>query len=341
MGIRKISLRLVMALAGMSLATGAAAADRYAMVTHGADSDSWWNVIKNSEKQAAEDFGVEVDYRNPPNGDLADMARLLEQAAARNYKGVAYDIADYDVLKSAAGRITAKGIYTVTFNSGTAEESQKLGAIMHIGQPEYEAARAAGERAKAAGIKSFVCVNHYSTNQASFQRCKGFADALGVDYKSSMIDSGMDPTVVAAKVSAYLRANPKTQAILALGPNAAEPTIKVLKDMHLNGKIYFATFDLSPAIIGAIKDGTINFALDQQPYLQGYMSIAALVIANQEKTHDKDKIIAALKANPKFQQRLKEYGLSPVYNAAGVSSGPAFITKDNVGPVEKYAGQYR
>ena len=50
---------------------------------------------------------------------------------------------------------------------------------------------------------------------------------------------------------------------------------------------------------------------------------------------------AEVQANPKFQARLKEYGLVPVYSADGVSSGPAFITKDNVATVEKYAGQYR
>jgi len=156
-----------------------------------------------------------------------------------------------------------------------------------------------------------------------------------------MIDSGMDPTVVGSKVTAYLRNHPTTQAILALGPNAAEPTVQVLKQMHLNGKIYFGTFDLSPGIISGIKDGTINFAIDQQPYLQGYMAVAAIVIAHEDKTTDKAKIIATLKANPKFQMRLKQYGLVPVYNAAGVSSGPAFVTKDNVATVEKFAGQYR
>ncbi|TCV95904.1 simple sugar transport system substrate-binding protein [Luteibacter rhizovicinus] len=324
-----------------SSAVSAAPGDRYVLVTHAADSDSWWNTIKNSIRQASEDFGVEVDYRNPPNGDLSDMARLLEQAAARNYSGVAFDIADFNVLQKSAARVTAKGIPVVTINSGTAEESKKLGAIMHIGQPEYDAGKAAGERAKAAGITSFVCVNHYATNQASFQRCQGFADAIGADMRKSMIDSGMDPTVVASKVNAYLRNNPKTQAVLALGPNAAEPTIQVLEKMGLSGKTYFATFDLSPAIIQGIKHGTVTFAIDQQPYLQGYMGIAALVIAHDQKTNDPAKIIAALKANPKFQARLKEYDLKPVYSATGVSSGPAFVTKDNVATVEKYAGQYR
>lgn len=322
-------------------ADGPHANERYVLISHAADSDVWWNTVKNAIKQVGDDFGVQVDYRNPPNGDLADMARLLEQAAARNYDGVAFDIADFDVLSKPAMRITAKNIPLVTINSGTAQESEKLGAIMHIGQPEYEAGKAAGERAKAAGISSFVCVNHYSTNVASFQRCKGFADALGVDARKSMIDSGVDPTVVESKVSAYLRNNPKTQAVLALGPNSAEPSLQALQKMGLAGKIYFATFDLSPVIIDGVRKGYINFAIDQQPYLQGYIAIAVLAIAHEDNTRDPATIIAKLKANSKYQARLTQYGLEPVYTKDGVSSGPAFITKDNVDTVAKYAGQYR
>src|ERR1051325_9687765 len=61
---------------------------RFVLVSHAPDSDSWWNTIKNAIKQAGEDFGVTVDYRNPSSGDLADMARIIEQASARNYDGV-------------------------------------------------------------------------------------------------------------------------------------------------------------------------------------------------------------------------------------------------------------
>lgn len=346
MRIRWISALLAGTLAAIA-ATSAAAAqgphanERYVLITHAADSDVWWNTVKNAIKQAAADYGVQVDYRNPPDGDLAGMARLLEQAAAHNYDGVAFDIADYDVLFKPAMRIAAKNIPIVTINSGTVQQSQKLGAIVHIGQPEYTAGKAAGERAKAAGIKSFVCVNHYSTNAASFERCKGFADALGVDARKSMIDSGVDPTVVEHKVSAYLRNNPHTQAVLALGPNSAEPTLLALQRMGLAGRIYFGTFDLSPAIINAVRNGQMNFAIDQQPYLQGYMAIAALVIAHEDNTRDPAVIIAKLKANPKFQARLAQYGLQPAYSKDGIRSGPAFITKDNVDTVAKYAGQYR
>src|SRR4029077_16916998 len=78
----------ILALVALLAAGTAHAAGRYVLISHAPDSDSWWNGIKNSIKQAGEDYGVTVDYRTPPSGDLADMARLIEQAAAADYDGV-------------------------------------------------------------------------------------------------------------------------------------------------------------------------------------------------------------------------------------------------------------
>ena len=325
------------------LAAGAAQAQgRYVLISHAPDSDSWWNTIKNSIKQAGEDFGVTVDYRNPPNGDLADMARLIEQAAAQGYDGVIASIADFQVLQGAMKKVTDKKIPLITINSGTTEQSEKLGALMHVGQPEYAAGQGAGERAKAAGVKSFVCVNHYATNPASFERCRGFAEAIGADYKKATLDTGgVDPTAVETKVAAWLRQNPGTGAVLTLGPDGASPTLKALEKAGQKGKLWSATFDLSDDIARAIKDGSMQFAIDQQPYLQGYIPVAVLATMKQMKSAELPQVAAAVQANPKVKARFETYGLKPVYGPRHIGSGPGFVTKDNIGLVEKYAGQYR
>src|SRR5258706_8900314 len=269
------------------------------------------------------------------------MARLIEQAAAQGYDGVITTIADFNVLQGAVKKVTDKKIPLITINSGTTTQSEQLGAVMHVGQPEYEAGKGAGERAKAKGIKSFLCVNHYATNPASFERCRGFAEAIGVDFKKSTLDSGDDPTAIESKVSAWLRQNAGTQAVLTLGPTSAHPTLKALEKGGLAGKIFMATFDLSDEISRGIKDGSIQFAIDQQPYLQGYIPVAVLATMKSMKSTDLAKVSAAVKANPKTVARFAEYGLAPAYGARHIRSRPGFVTKDNIAKVEKYAGQYR
>ena len=261
----------------MSMSTVAhAEGERYVFISHAPDSDSWWNVIKNAVKQAASDMNVTVEYRNPPTGDLADMARIVEQAVATNPDGIVLSIADFDTLEGPLEKASKKGIPFITMNSGTQEQSKALGALLHVGQPEFAAGFGAGERAKKQGVKSFLCVNHYITNPASVERCMGFAKGLGVELGSQMIDSGSDPTDVETKVSAYLRKNPNTEAILTLGPTSAHPTLRALEKNRNIKNIYFGTFDLSGEISAAIKDGRINFAIDQQPYLQSMLAVTLL-----------------------------------------------------------------
>jgi simple sugar transport system substrate-binding protein len=341
----RLAKRMLAALAAVTLvsafgAGSAAAEERFVMVSHGSDSNVWWNTVKNGMRDASEDFNVPVDYRNPPTGDTGDMVRILEQAAARNYSGVITTVPNFEMIQSGLAGVKAKHIPVITINGGP-EQGMKLGAILHIGQPEYEAGKAAGERAKAAGIHNFLCVNHGADIQALWDRCKGFADAIGVNYKSSTMDSGEDPTVIESKVAAYLRSHPDTQAILALGPDQAMGVLRGVHDAGKDGKLYVATFDLSPDILKAIQSGQLAFAVDQQPYLQGYLSVAAMAIAVRDKTTDPAHIVAALKSDKKVAARLEKYGLKPVYTGSTVSSGPSFVTRDNLAVVQQYAGSYR
>jgi simple sugar transport system substrate-binding protein len=299
----------VIGLTGSAQAEG----ENFIFITHGADSDSWFNVIRNAIRVTSEQMGVTTEYRNPPNGDLADMARIVEQAVASGPDGIIVTIADFNILQDPINNAVDAGIPVVTVNSGTIAQSQELGALMHVGQPEYEAGFGAGERARAEGVETFLCVNHYITNPASVQRCEGFAAGLGVELGDQMIDSGLDPSEIENRVMAYLNANPDTDAILALGPNSAAPSIRAVNNMGLSGTIYFGTFDLSPEISEAIKDGTIAFAIDQQPYLQGSVPIQVLT-------------------------NFVRYGVAP---ANSIFTGPGFVTTENIDLVESLAGEYR
>ena len=313
--MRKLLLALGLAAAAATGVAGAAQAEgeRFVFVSHAPDSDSWWNTIKNALNVAAEQMDVTVEYRNPPTGDIADMARIIEQASASSPNGIVTSIADINALEGPISDAVAKGIPVITVNSGTVEQSKQLGAMLHIGQPEYDAGKGAGERAKEAGVTKFVCVNHYITNPASVERCQGFADALGVELGSQMIDSGIDPAEVKNKVLAHLRANADTNGILTLGPNSAEPTLAALQENSMAGEVFFATFDLSQGISEGIKADVIDFAIDQQPYLQGYLPIVLLT-------------------------NYARYGVIPPNS---INSGPGYITKDNIEQVEALAGEYR
>jgi simple sugar transport system substrate-binding protein len=307
-----LSLAVAAPLAMIST-TATAAGERYVLVSHAPDSDSWWNTIKNGIELAGKQMDVKVEYRNPPTGDLADMARIIEQATASKPNGIITTLADFDVLSGPIRNAVDQGINVIIMNSGTPEQTREVGALMFVGQPEYDAGYAAGLRAKGDGIKSFLCVNHVISNAVVAERCRGFADGLGIELGNSMLDSGQDPAEIKNRVLAYLSANPTTEAILTLGPTSADPTMLALEENGMAGDIYFGTFDLGDNIVKGIKSGVIQWGIDQQPFLQAYLPV--VILTNYDR-----------------------YGVLPGNN---INSGPGFVTKDALTLVEKYAGEYR
>jgi len=285
----------------------------YILVSHAPDSDSWWNTVKNGLALAGEQMDVNVEYRNPPTGDLADMARIIEQAAASSPDGIITTLADFDVLSGPIRAAVDQGIDVIIMNSGSPAQAAEVGALMYVGQPEYDAGLAAGQRASRDGVQSFLCVNHYISSPSSTERCQGFADGLGVELGNQMIDSGQDPSEIKNRVLAYLSANPETDAILTLGPTSADPTILALEENGMAGDIYFGTFDLGEEIVKGLKSGIINWGIDQQPFLQAYLPV--VVLANFDR-----------------------YGVLPGNN---INSGPGFVTADALAKVEEFAGEFR
>ncbi len=312
--LKKLLMTTALLAAPTLVATQALAdGERYVLVSHAPDSDSWWNTVKNGIKLAGDQMGVTVEYTNPPSGDIADMARLIDQAAASKPDGIITTLADFDVLKGPIRAAVDQGIDVIIMNTGTPEQAREVGALMYVGQPEYDAGLAAGMRAKGDGVTSFVCVNHAIQQPTVGERCRGFADGLGVELGTSMLDSGTDPAEIKNKVLAYLSANPGTNGILTLGPVSADPTIAALKENGMAGQIYFGTFDLGEEIVTAIKDGTIQWGIDQQPFLQAYLPV--VILTNFDR-----------------------YGVLPGNN---INSGPGFVTKDGLGKIEEFAGEYR
>ncbi|OCC06935.1 sugar ABC transporter substrate-binding protein [Labrys sp. WJW] len=296
----------------MSTASGFAA-ERIVFVGHWSESDSFFNVIRNSAQLAADQLGVKIEFRNPTGGDLSEMGRLIDQAAASKPTAIIATVPDENIVSDPLSNAVAAGIPVVIVNSGSAEIAKKIGALRYIGQAEYDAGKAAGEQAKAAQVKSFLCVNHFYQHPVSHQRCKGFADGLGVPLGDQEIDSGTDPNDVVNRSAAFLKAHPDTQAILTLGPTSADPMIKWVKDQGAGDKYYFASFDLSRDIVAAMKDGTVKVAIDQQPFLQGYDAVTVLT----------------------------NYARYGVLQANDVASGPGLITKANIDQVLALAGKYR
>jgi simple sugar transport system substrate-binding protein len=304
-GIGRLFLGLATA-AGMfagSLSVASAKDIHIIAVTHGQANDPFWSVVKNGMAAGAKDMGVKVDYRAPVTFDMVQMAQLIDAAVNQHPDGLIVSIPDASALGPSIKRAVAAGIPVISINSGS-DVSKKLGALLHVGQDEYDAGKAAGEKLKEMGGKNAICVNQEVGNVALDLRCKGFADGFGGKVK--VLPTSNDPTDVRSKVKAALSADTSIDTVMALGASTAgEPSMAAVEDLGLVGKVNVATFDLSAGFLKAVADGKAAFCIDQQQFLQGYLPVV-------------------------FLTNYVKYGLIP---ASNVASGPNLITKDKAAQV--------
>ncbi|MEV0168502.1 monosaccharide ABC transporter substrate-binding protein (CUT2 family) [Nonomuraea fuscirosea] len=277
----------------------------FAVITHGAPGDSFWDVVKNGAEAAGKQYGVSVTYQG--DGDPAKQSQLIDQAVSEKVDGIVVSLANPDALKEAIGKAVAAKIPVVTINSG-ADSSKALGAITHVGQSEDVAGRGAGEQLKTAGVSKLLCVIHEAGNVGLDQRCKGAEETLGGTVERLQVDVS-NLADVTSKVTAKLQSDQAVNGVLALNPAVAVAARDAIKDAGSQAKL--ATFDLSADVVTAINDGEILFAVDQQQYLQGYLPITFLNL---------------YKAN-----------LNTVGGGLPVNTGPGFVTKDNAAQVAQLA----
>jgi simple sugar transport system substrate-binding protein len=288
------------AVLAAGLASAAMAQDdiRIVVVTHGQAADPFWSVIKNGVDAAAEEMGVTAEYRAPDIFDMVQMAQIIDAAVASQPDGLVVSIPDAEALGSSIENAIASGIPVVSINSGS-DVFEELGVAAHVGQPEYESGLAAGKRMAAEGVKQALCINQEVGNVALDLRCDGFAEGLGGNVE--VLAVSIDPTEISNAVASRFMAGGEIGGVLALGPAASEPVLEGLETSGVLDTVQFGTFALSPGVLEAIRDGKMEFTIDQQPYLQGYLPVV-------------------------FLTQNAKYGVTPI---GTVETGPLFITQEN------------
>ncbi len=278
---------------------------RIDVITHGAPGDSFWDVVKAGATQAGKDEGVDFHYQSDP--DVGKQATLIDNAVAAGTDGLVVSMANPDGLEKSIKAAVAAGVPVITINSGI-DQWQDFGAITHVGQSETLAGEAAGQQLSDAGLKNVLCVIQEAGNVGLEQRCAGAKSKFSGTLTNLQVDNA-DLSGSEATIESKLQSDSSIDGILTLGGDISGQAVKAVD--ATGAKVTVGTFDVNADVVGNIASGKLLFAIDQQPYVQGYLGVTGIYLK-------------ALNGNDIG-------GGQPVY------SGPAIITKDNADTVLKFA----
>ncbi|MGW3356317.1 sugar ABC transporter substrate-binding protein [Streptomyces bungoensis] len=279
-----------------------------ALVTHQSAGDTFWDIVRKGAQAAADKDNIKLVYSNDPNA--GNQANLVQNAVDQKVDGIALTLAKPDAMKGVIAKATSAKIPVVGLNSGVSDW-KKLGLMEFFGQDETVAGEAFGKKLNEVGAKKAVCVIQEQGNVGLTQRCDGVKKTFSGTTETLYVN-GTDMPSVKSTITAKLKQDSGIDYVVTLGAPFALTAVQSVSDAGSKAKI--ATFDLNKQLTGAIQKGTIQFAVDQQPYLQGYLAVDSLWL----------------------------YKNNGNYSGGGeqpVLTGPAFVDKSNVDRIADFAAK--
>jgi simple sugar transport system substrate-binding protein len=323
---RLVAICLALALAATLVACGGSkdsgtktaaasptAGKRYRIIWAGSQpaSTQFATVMVNGFNAAAKLYGVDAEYRGPGDNtfDASQVRRVIENAAAAKPDAVVVSNFDPKSLNPAIKALTDKGIPVVTVNAGATSVAGS-GALTYVGNDEYQSGFKGGTLLAKTGATHALLVTAAPGIPNVDARNDGFKKGFGqrVTLAALPLTDLADSTKVKNVIGAQLQKDKSIDSVFTVGDccSAAMIAARSELDSARATKMHWATIDLGQPVLQAIKAGKVDFGLDQQQWLQGFLGVQILV------------------------QYLR-YGLHPA--AAVTPTGPAVVDRSNVDQV--------
>ncbi|MFD8686149.1 substrate-binding domain-containing protein [Streptomyces sp. NPDC059651] len=277
----------------------------FAMVTHSGDGDTFWDIVQKGADMAAKKDNINFLYSH--NDEAQQQAQLVQAAIDKKVDGLIVTLAKPDAMKAVVAKAVKAGIPVITVNSGSAE-SKSYGALTHIGQDESIAGEAVGDELNKRGRKKALCILHEQGNVGHEQRCAGAKKTFDGQMQNLYVE-GTNMPDVQASIEAKLQADKDIDAVVTLGAPFADAAVKAKQTAGSKAEI--DTFDLNAKVAAELQAKTLGFAVDQQPYLQGYEAVDLLW--------------------------LYRYNRNVLGGGLPVLTGPQVITSDDAAQLAEYA----
>jgi simple sugar transport system substrate-binding protein len=249
-----------------------------AMISHAPEGDAFFDIIRKGAEEAAAKDNVDFEYAS--SGSVPEQSTLVQNAIDREVDGIAVSLPDPAGLSPVVRKAVDAGIPVVAFNAGDRDWLQ-TGALAFYGEPEVLAGEFAGTELNERGATHALCVLQAQGQIQLEDRCSGLESAFGGTVEK-LYAQGTDLPQYVSTVSAKLQQDPTIDAVVTLGPQLG---VAMAQSVQESGSdVDVVTYAFNSDLVPLLEDGSIAFTIDQQPYLQGYLSVDTLWLYHRNKS---------------------------------------------------------
>jgi simple sugar transport system substrate-binding protein len=257
---------------------------RFVFVNH-ATTNPFFIPARYGIADACSLYGVRGDWTGSRRSDVQEMVAAMRKAISERVAGIAVSLIDPHAFNEPTSKALSLGIPVVSYNADGGVGNQRLA---YVGQDLYQAGLKFGARIVELVGRGDVYVFIATPGQANIQpRFDGAVDAVrdsGKPITLHIVATGADVGAEHRKIEATYLAHRRLRGMFAVDAGSTRGIAQVMSkhDLHERG-VSAGGWDLLPGTLSSIADGRLDFTIDQQPYLQGFIPTLELFLYQASK----------------------------------------------------------
>lgn len=235
---------------------------------------------KYGSEDAGAALGVTAEWAGSKSSDVGEMVRAMRRAIDARADGIAVSIIHSDAFDGPTALALRRGIPVVAYNADGGKANKRLA---YIGQDNYQSGLELGARVVGLVESGDVYLFIATPRQQNIQpRIDGALDAIrdsGKPIRAHVVASGVDVAGERKKIEATYQAHKNLRGLFAVDAGSTAGVAEVMRahGLHARG-VRAGGYDLLQTTLRAIHERCLDFTIDQQPYLQGFLPVLQLFL---------------------------------------------------------------
>jgi simple sugar transport system substrate-binding protein len=261
---------------GASSVFGSSKSYKFVFVNH-VTTNPFFTPTQYGAADASKLLGCSYQWTGSENSNVSQMVNALNTAVTGGADGIAIALIDLHAFNAPVEAAIKAGIPVVAYNADAAGNAR----LAYIGQDLFKAGEEMGKRIVAAVGSGEVGLFIATPGSANLQpRIEGAEKAIKDSGKSITFKTVATGAAVAQEqpaIEAWYQSHSSAKGMYAVDGGSTESLAKVMQKLGLAAKgVKAGGFDLTEQTQKLLQEGNIEFTIDQQPYLQGFLPVLQL-----------------------------------------------------------------
>ncbi|MFZ0089430.1 MAG: sugar ABC transporter substrate-binding protein [Solirubrobacteraceae bacterium] len=262
---------------------GTSGSYKFTLVNH-VTTNPFFTPTQNGAADACKLLGCSYQWTGSANSNIGEMVNDLNSAVSAGVDGIGVALISTTAFNGPVQKALSAGIPVVAYNADAVGNPR----LSYIGQDLFVSGQEVGMRIAQLVPSGDVAVFIATPGSGNLQpRINGVQDTLKAhpSIKVHVVATGAALPQELSTIQSYVSAHPSTKGLFAVDGGSTQYVGQVIQKGGLAAKgVKGGGYDLTPVTQQTLASGALQFTIDQQPYLQGFLPILQLYQYKASKT---------------------------------------------------------